>query len=117
MNHRELLEAAYRNFNARRMEHTLALMAADVQWPNGMEGGWVHGREGVRDYWTGQWTILDPHVDPVSFRDESDGRTVVSVHQVVHDRQGTLLVDQMVEHVYRIQSGLIQNMKIRVLTS
>jgi hypothetical protein len=114
MDSNQLLQAAYDHFNARELDAVLALMTPDVHWPNGMEGGWVEGREGVRDYWTRQWAILDPHVDPVTFRDEADGRTV-SVHQVVHDKEGVLLADQIVEHVYRIQSGLIQNMEIRVL--
>jgi hypothetical protein len=32
-----------------------------------MEGGYVHGREGVREYWTRQWAIVGPHVEPLSF--------------------------------------------------
>ncbi|MFC5865438.1 nuclear transport factor 2 family protein [Acidicapsa dinghuensis] len=112
-NDRELLNAAYAHFNARELEDTLALMQPDVLWPNGMEGGWVHGHQGVRDYWTRQWAILDPHVDPVGFQAEPDGRIAVSVHQVVHDKTGALLMDLMIEHVYRIDNGLIQSMEIR----
>jgi ketosteroid isomerase-like protein len=39
MEKRELLKAAYRAFNARDIEGVLALMAPNVDWPNGMEGG------------------------------------------------------------------------------
>lgn len=113
MNDRELLEAAYRHFNARELEQVLVLMAPDVHWPNGVEGGWVHGRQGVREYWTRQWAILDPRVYPEEFRGEPDGRIAISVHQVVHDKEGKLLMDKMVEHVYRIEGGLIQSMEIR----
>lgn len=114
-NDRELLKAAYKHFNARELDQVLALMQPDVQWPNGMEGGWVYCHEGVRNYWTRQWSILDPHVYPEEFRDEPDGRIAISVHQVVHDKQGALLADQMVEHIYRIEDGLIRSMEIRVL--
>ncbi len=114
-NDRELLKAAYTHFNARELDAVLALMTPDVQWPNGMEGGWVYCHAGVRDYWTRQWAILDPHVEPEEFRDEADGRIAISVHQVVHDKQGALLADQMVEHIYRLEGGLIQSMEIRVL--
>jgi hypothetical protein len=34
-------------------------------WTNGMEGGHVHGRDEVRSYWKRQWSILNPHVEPV----------------------------------------------------
>src|SRR5262245_31707429 len=37
----ELLRKAYVAFNARDIDGALALMHADVAWPNGMEGGTV----------------------------------------------------------------------------
>ena len=51
----ELLRRLYERFNARDMETLLSAMQEDVIWANGMEGGHVHGREGVRSYWTRQW--------------------------------------------------------------
>jgi len=108
----ELLQEAYRHFNVRDIDGVLRLMQEDVEWPNGMEGGWVHGREAVREYWTRQWLAVDPHVKPVGFREE-DGRTVVLVEQVVRDLEGEVLLDQVVEHVYAIEDGLIRRMEIR----
>ncbi|HEX3741196.1 MAG TPA: nuclear transport factor 2 family protein [Terriglobales bacterium] len=108
-----LLQKAYERFNARDIEGTLTTMQPDVEWPNGMEGGTVHGHDGVRAYWTRQWGMLNPRVDPVSFRDDSDGRITVSVHQVVHDLSGNLLFDRQVEHVYSLKDGLICRMEIR----
>lgn len=109
----ELLKRAYATFNARDIDGALATMKPDVIWPNGMEGGVVHGHEGVRAYWTRQWGILNPHVDPVSFDEDKSGRIVVHVHQVVHENSGKLLLDRMVEHVYTLEDGLIRTMDIR----
>ena len=108
-----LLQKAYAAFNSRDLDGALATMAPDVVWPNGMEGGVVHGHQGVRDYWTRQWGMIDPHVDPVGFDEDADGRIVVHVHQVVRELSGKLLMDRMVEHVYTIKDGLIQSMEIR----
>jgi len=108
-----LLKQAYAAFNARDMEGALSTMRVDVEWPNGMEGGTVHGREGVREYWTRQWGMTNPHVDPVSFELDSSGNVVVGVHQVVRDLSGKVLLDRMVEHVYEVKDGLIQGMTIR----
>jgi ketosteroid isomerase-like protein len=108
-----LLRKAYAAFNARDLEAALATMKPDVEWPNGMEGGTVHGRIGVREYWSRQWKILDPHVEPKNFTTDATGRVVVGVHQVVHDLAGKELLNRMVEHVYSIEEGLIQNMEIR----
>ena len=112
MNDREILTAAYRDFNARRIEDVLARMHPDVEWANGMEGGHVSGREAVRAYWTRQWSILDPHVEPMSIERDQHSRYVVEVHQVVRDLQGNVLVDTIVHHAYRLTDGLIERMDI-----
>ena len=82
-------------------------------WANGMEGGHVHGREGVRKYWTHQWTMMDPHVEPVEFSGGPDGEVVVEVHQVVRDLDGKVLADRVVGHIFRIENGLIRRFDIR----
>lgn len=109
----EMLRDAYAAFNRRDIEKVLGLMHADVDWPNGMEGGRVLGTAAVRDYWKRQFEVVDSHVEPKNFTAEADGRIAVDVHQVVHDKAGTLLADEMVQHVYEIQDGLIRSMEIR----
>lgn len=110
---RELLTGAYTDFNARRMDAVLVRLHPQVEWANGMEGGHVYGREAVRDYWTRQWKILDPHVEPVQIDRDKEGRLVVTVHQVVRDLDGKLLVDTVVHHVYQVSNGLIERMDIQ----
>jgi limonene-1,2-epoxide hydrolase len=110
---RRILEKAYAAFNARDIDAALAAMHADVDWPNGMEGGSVHGHDGVHDYWTRQWGMIEPHVEPVRFEEDADGRTVVHVHQVVRDLSGNVVADGMVQHVYLIEDGLVRSMEIR----
>jgi len=109
----EFLRAIYVAFNWREIETVLAALAPDVDWPNGMEGGRVHGRSAVRDYWTRQFALVNPHVEPTNFKIEEDGRFAVDVHQIVHDGSGKLLADQMVQHVYTIHDGMIVKMEIR----
>jgi hypothetical protein len=109
---RELLTTAYRDFNARNLEGALARLHPEVDWANGMEGGHVHGRNGVREYWTRQWTIIDPHVDPISIEPDEEGRLIVEVHQVVRDFRGNVLLDKTVHHAYRFADGLIKRMDI-----
>jgi hypothetical protein len=108
----DILKAAYRDFNARRLDAVLALMVPDVVWPNGMEGGFVYGHDGVREYWTRQWAMIDPHVEPINIVEDDRGRHVVEVHQVVRDFEGNVLVDQVVYHAYRLRDGLIERMDI-----
>ena len=109
----DVLRGVYAAFNRREIETVLKSMHDNVDWPNGMEGGRVLGKAAVRDYWTRQFEVLDPQVEPQNFRAESDGRIAVDVHQVVHDNNGKLLVDHMVQHVYEFRDSLIQSMEIR----
>ena len=108
----ELLRAAYAAFNARDIDAALALMTPDVVWPKAFKGGFVHGPEEVRAYWTEQWSEINGHVEPVSFHREDSGHILVDVHQVVRDLAGTVLSDQHVGHRYTIEHGLIQTMEI-----
>ena len=113
MDRATFLTRLYEQFNARAMDALLASMAEDVMWANAMEGGHEHGREAVRSYWTRQWAMVDPHVEPVGFSINPDGGVAVEVHQVVHDLAGNLLVDQMVGHIFQIEDGLIKRFDIR----
>ncbi len=110
---RDLILKTYAAFDARDLDAALAAMHPDVDWPNGMEGGYVHGRSGIRDYWTRQWGMIDPSVEPTRVEPDGTGRIVVDVHQMVRDLSGTVLADQMVQHVYSFQDGLIKHMEIR----
>ena len=109
----EFFRHVYERFNARDMEMVLAAMHEDVLWANGMEGGHVRGREGVRAYWTRQWVMVNPRVDPAGFSLGAEGETIIEVHQVVHDLSGNLLADQMVGHIFRLEDGLIRRFDIR----
>jgi hypothetical protein len=110
---RDILVNAYDAFNARDIDRVLALMHPEVDWPNGMDGGYVRGHAAVRDYWIRQWGLIDPHVEPRGFATDDTGRVVVDVHQVVRDRSGSVVADRMVQHVYVIEGGLIRHMEIR----
>jgi ketosteroid isomerase-like protein len=109
----QLLRDVYAAFNARNIDAILPVMCDDVVWPNGMEGGVVHGHSEVRAYWTRQWAILDPKVTPVSVREKPDGALEIEVHQLVKDTKGAVLLDRTVHHVYRMRDGRIASMDIR----
>lgn len=103
----------YAAFNARDIETLLGAMAPDVDWPNGMEGGRVQGHAAVREYWTRQWGMIDPKVEPVRVAPDDAGRVVVDVHSVVRDLEGKVLADQKIQHVYTLRNGFIVHMEIR----
>jgi hypothetical protein len=116
----EVLKRLYDCFNARDIEGVLCALTDDVAWANGMDGGHVHGREGVREYWTRQWAIVSPHVEPLSFDRTAEGSILVEVRQSVRDLQGRPLQDQThglrdktVAHVFSLREGRVARFDIR----
>jgi ketosteroid isomerase-like protein len=110
--HENAIRAAYTAFNARDIDAVLAVLAPDVAWANGMDGGFVHGHEAVREYWTRQWQQIDPSVEPVTVADLPDGRVDVEVHQVVKDMAGNVVNDRTVHHVYTVSGHMFSRMEI-----
>jgi ketosteroid isomerase-like protein len=107
----QFLTDLYTAFNARDIARCLAGMTPDVTWANGMDGGYVHGHEGVRAYWTRQWKLVNPRVEPQDFQSNAN-KVMVDVHQVVRALDGTVIVDQMVKHIFTIESGLVKIFEI-----
>ncbi|MBV9792095.1 MAG: nuclear transport factor 2 family protein [Chloroflexi bacterium] len=108
----EQFQQIYAAFNQRELEMLLVLMQPDVQWANGMEGGFVYGRDAVRQYWTNQFTRIRSQVTPLKVEQLDDGRQLLTVHQVVYDLQGNLLNEQTVQHIYTIENGLVRRFEI-----
>jgi ketosteroid isomerase-like protein len=114
-----LLEHIYGRFNERDIEGVLAGLTNDVVWANAMDGGHVHGREAVREYWTRQWAIVSPHVEPVNFRRMAHDTIIAEVHQSVRDLEGKPLQgqahglkDKTVGHMFRLREGKVARFDI-----
>ncbi|MEH6488560.1 nuclear transport factor 2 family protein [Hyphomonas oceanitis] len=113
------VERMYVSFNARDIDGVLAVLSDDVAWANGMDGGHVHGREAVREYWTRQWTMVSPHVAPVGFQRMADGAILAEVRQSVRDLEGKPLEgqthglkDKTVGHVFHFRDGRVARFDI-----
>ena len=108
-----LFASMYERFNARDIEALLEMLTPDVDWPNGWEGGYLHGHDEVRDYWTRQWSAIDSTVTPGETSALPDGRIDVTVQQVVKDLDGELINAATVHHVYRLRGEKVEHMEIR----
>lgn len=106
------IERLYVLFNRREIEAVLARLTEDVHWANGMEGGYVDGRDAVREYWLRQFDMIDGCVEPGRVVSRDPDRVAVDVHQVVHSPSGELLADEHVTHVFTFQDGQIARFDI-----
>jgi len=102
----------YKRFNARDIDSILVHLDKNVHWQNGWEGGYVNGHEELRGYWTRQWKEIDPFVEPLAINLKQDGKIEVEVHQVAMDKQGKLLFNGNVKHIYYFENELIKGMEI-----
>ena len=110
--YQDMIRKAYVAFNGRDIPTVLTTFHPQVRWAKAWEGDYATGHDEVREYWLRQWQELDPHVEPTGFREREDGRLEVAVHQVVKDKQGQMLFDGPVRHVYTIQDELFRQMDI-----
>ena len=115
-----VLNSMYEAFNARNIDGVLAFLAHDVTWANAMEGGHVQGHGAVRDYWTRQWRVVSPSVEPLRFDRIADGSIAVAVRQSVRDLQGRPLEnqthglkDKVVFHVFRLQDAKVTRFDVQ----
>lgn len=114
-----LIKAMYDCFNARDIDGVLAALADDIVWANGMDGGHVCGHEAVRAYWTRQWAVVSPHVEPIKFQQTEDRAVAVEVIQTVFDLDGQPLSgqthglkDKTVMHIFRLDNDKVTRFDI-----
>jgi hypothetical protein len=110
----DMIKKAYSAFNARDIDTALSIMHPEVQWPKAFEGGYASGHNEIREYWTRQWTEINPNVEPVGINERQNGTLEVAVLQKVKDLQGNVLFDGKVKHIYTLQDGLLRRMDIEV---
>ena len=110
-----LIAKAYTAFNKRDIETALTTMQPNIQWSKAWEGGYIDGHDEIRQYWTRQWTEINPTVDPIGFNERENGSLEVKVHQIVKDHDGSLMFDGLVKHIYTFQDGLIKTMDIELV--
>jgi hypothetical protein len=103
----QFLQNLYEAFNNRELETIISVMHPDVKWANGVEGGFVYGRDAVREYWTNQYKVIQVQLETLKFETDASNRNVVTVHQIVRDLQGNLLADTTIQQIFTIENGLI----------
>lgn len=111
----DVIKKAYTAFNERNIDNALSTMQPDVQWSKAWEGGYISGHDEIKQYWSRQWTEINPKVEPVGFSERENGSLEVKVHQNVKDLQGNVVFDGLVKHIYTFQNGLIKTMDIELV--
>ena len=112
MSEREILQNAYRDFNARNIEAVISRM--HPKWSGRTEWKAATSMEKMQCATTGH--ANSPPSIPTSSRVHIDPAKTEAgwsqVHQVVHDHNGNLLLDTTVYHTYQFRDGLIARMDI-----
>ena len=104
---RQFLQNLYDAFNNGEIETIISVMHPDVKWANGVEGGFVYGRDAVREYWTNQYKVIQVQLETLKFETDENNRNVVTVHQIIKDLQGNLLADATIQQIFTIEDGSI----------
>jgi hypothetical protein len=115
-----VIKQLYKDFNARNIDEVLVMLTGDVMWANAMDGGYAHGHDAIRAYWTRQWSIVDPHVEPVRFTPAHEGSIVVEVIQPIRNLDGSVvhgepygLRDKTVGHIFHFRGGKVSRFDVQ----
>jgi hypothetical protein len=108
-----LLKKVYYAFNKRDIDAALAIIHPNVSWSNGT--GYINGRNGLREYLSRQWEMVNSDVEPVSIYADKSGKVVANVRHVVRDGNENIIEDEMLQHTYLIEDNLIKHMDVAKL--
>jgi len=111
----DVIKKAYTAFNDRDIDKALSTMQPKVQWSKAWEGGYISGHDEIKQYWTRQWSEINPKVEPIGFNERPNGSLEVEVHQKVKNLQGNSMFDGTVKHIYVFEDGLIKTMDIELV--
>ena len=111
----DVIKKAYTAFNDRDIDKALSTMQPKVQWSKAWEGGYICGHDEIKQYWTRQWSEINPKVEPIGFNERPNGSLEVEVDQKVKDLQGNSIFDGTVKHIYVFEDGLIKTMDIELV--
>ena len=110
---RALLQRLFEAFNQRDIEAILGALSQDVDWPDAIEGGRIHGREAVRRYWIEQFKLIRVEHTPVEIVDLPDGKVRVRSLQLVRNLEGQIWSEALVNFNFAFdEAGLIRHMVV-----
>ncbi len=107
-----LLRDTYAAFNARNLPATQKALGPNVEWPDAMEGGSLHGPEAVGEYWKRRWDLFDPHFDLRHFEIDAAGRVVITLVQTLRGANGVTISKGLIRHVHEFENGLVRRMTV-----
>ncbi len=102
-----ILDRFYDAYQRQDLPAILDLVDNQINWPDAWEGGRVVGRRAFTDYMRRQFNAVHPLIVATHFEDLPDGKVRVEVHQSIEDREGNILVETEVSHIFTFVDHLI----------
>jgi ketosteroid isomerase-like protein len=103
-----LLRQSYDAFNRRDFAAAFAAVHPEVTWPNAIEGRRETGIAEVVSFLERQARVIDMRMEILTIDQDEDGSVVLRVRQSARFlSDGTVLADDVVQHVYTLDGGRI----------
>ena len=107
-----LLVEVYAAFNARDLDGLGRAFHPEVEWPDLLEGGELHGRQTVVDYFRRQFALMQPEAEIIDITPVGENQAIVRVQYAVRDAQGGLWSDTQARLRFTFEDGLIRRMAV-----
>lgn len=112
MDPEDLLRNFYAALNERDLTTLLNLLAPDVEWPDQLEGGTLHGVEEVEEYWRQQWKLTNTRLELIHVVMDPNGHAVATVKETSRERNADILSETQVRHQWEFANGLVKRLRI-----
>lgn len=106
------IERLHAALNARDLDATVACFAPTARFADPLEGGEVHGLDGVRAHFTRLFDAVRLEISTLDYQVEPDGRLRARLQVVVRGRSGGLWQDGRITVWYRLDGGLIVEQEV-----
>ncbi|HML01579.1 MAG TPA: nuclear transport factor 2 family protein [Acidimicrobiales bacterium] len=107
-----LVRSGYDRFNEQDLDRLLALFTDDIEWPDVMNGGVLHGISEVREYFERIFAITTLHVTVGDVVEIGDA-VVAATYQQFYDLDGKALGEpRMVVNRFSFRGDLVGRMEL-----
>lgn len=102
-----LLISLYDAISRQDVDGVLSLMHPDVDWPDTLDGGRIHGLAAMRDYWTRQFALIRVSTALIDYVENADGTIATRVTYTRFAADGRLWDDQVAGNIFRFEGDRI----------
>jgi hypothetical protein len=109
-----LIKKAYEAFNSQDIKSAITTFHENIEFQKEFNGNYLKNQNQIIEHWTNGWKEFSVKDKPINIIERTDNKFEVTVHQIVKDKQGKILSDGILKHIFTIQDNLLLRLDIEL---